>query len=182
MSTLPNFIARRPHVAEHDFAGVIVDPNGSHFQKGDEVFGWLPARTCFSCLFVALYPDCHREATTFSTGQGALAQYTRVHPDQLALKPRNIDFINAAGISLVALTAYQGLRLAKVEAGKTVFINGGSSSVGSMAVQMAKAQGCKVVSSCSTPNVELVKRLGADEVTASVSSFFYSDLVCATGN
>ena len=119
-----------------------------------------------------LHPDCYRQATTFSTGQGALAQYARVHADQLSRKPMSIEFTQAAGISLVAMTAYQGLRWAKLEAGQTIFINGGSSSVGSMAIQMAKAKGCKVVSSCSAPNVDLVKSLGADEVAPSTLSIF----------
>ncbi|KAF8507264.1 hypothetical protein JB92DRAFT_2735765 [Gautieria morchelliformis] len=146
MQTLPNFIARSPHVAEHDLAGVIVDPNDSEFKQGDEVFGWLPV------------------PMTLKTGQGALAQYARVHADQLARKPESIDFTQAAGISLAAMTAYQGLKLAKIKAGQAIFVNGGSSSVGSFAIQIAKAKGCKVVSSCSTANVELVKSLGADEV------------------
>lgn len=45
MRYAPNFIAKRPHVAEHDFAGTIVDPNGSGFKKGDAVFGWFPTCT-----------------------------------------------------------------------------------------------------------------------------------------
>lgn len=39
MGLLPNFIAKRPHVAEHDFAGIVVDGNGTEFQKGQEVYG-----------------------------------------------------------------------------------------------------------------------------------------------
>ena len=44
MGLLPNFIARRPHVAEHDFAGVVVDANGTEFENGQEVYGWIPLR------------------------------------------------------------------------------------------------------------------------------------------
>lgn len=43
MKLLPSFLARRPHIAEHDFAGVIVDSNRTDFKDGDEVFGWVPA-------------------------------------------------------------------------------------------------------------------------------------------
>ncbi|KAF8590536.1 NAD(P)-binding protein [Ramaria rubella] len=146
MGFLPNFAARRPHVAEHDIAGVVVDPNGSAFRKGDEIFGWFPV------------------TVTLSTGQGALAEYTRIRADHLAHKPTVIDFVQAAGIPLAAMTAYQGLRLAKLDAGQTILINGGSTSVGSFAIQMAKVRGCRVVSSCSTTNIELVKNIGADEV------------------
>lgn len=42
MGMLPNFIAKRPHVAEYDFAGVVVDANGTEFHEGQEVYGWIP--------------------------------------------------------------------------------------------------------------------------------------------
>lgn len=42
MKVLPNFVAHRPHVAEHDLTGVIADSNGTQFRNGDEVFGWIP--------------------------------------------------------------------------------------------------------------------------------------------
>ena len=80
------------------------------------------------------------------------------------------------------MTAYQGLRLAQIESDQTIFINGGSSSVGSFAIQIAKAKGCKVVSSCSTSNVELVKSLGADEVASLTTAVNLSDLFHAAGD
>ena len=42
MKFLPNLFAKRPHVAEHDFSGVIVDSNGTKFSNGDDVYGWIP--------------------------------------------------------------------------------------------------------------------------------------------
>lgn len=42
MRMLPNLFANRPHVAEHDFSGVIVDANGTSYSNGDNVFGWIP--------------------------------------------------------------------------------------------------------------------------------------------
>ncbi|KAF8504133.1 hypothetical protein BU17DRAFT_58327 [Hysterangium stoloniferum] len=145
MKLLPNFMAGRPHVAEHDLAGVIVDANDSNFTNGDEMFGWIPV-------------------LPLRTGRGALAQYVRIRADEISLKPTNIDFLQAAGISLAGLTAYQGIEYMKLEAGQTIFVNGGTTAVGSCAIQMAKAKGCIVVASCSTANVEIVKNLGADEV------------------
>ena len=43
MRVLPNLFANRPHVAEHDFSGVIVDANGTSYSNGDNVFGWIPS-------------------------------------------------------------------------------------------------------------------------------------------
>jgi NADPH:quinone reductase-like Zn-dependent oxidoreductase len=116
------------------------------------------------------------------TSQGALAQYTRLSADQLTHKPTNVDFTQAAGISLAGMTAFQSLKFAQLEAGQTIFINGGSSSVGSSAIQIAKAKGCKVVTSCSTANVELVKGLGADEVASLTTAVTPSDQVNAAGD
>jgi len=39
---LPNFIARRPVIAENDFSGIIANSNNSHWKNGDAVFGWFP--------------------------------------------------------------------------------------------------------------------------------------------
>jgi len=146
MRFAPNFIAKRPYIAEHDFAGTIVYPNKSNFSKGDAVFGWIPPQL------------------TFQTGQGALAQYVRVPADHVAPKPSNVDFTQASGMALVGMTAFQCLKLAGLEAGQTIFINGGTTGVGSTAIQIAKAKGCRVVATTSTPNVDIVKGLGADEV------------------
>ncbi|TVY14804.1 Zinc-type alcohol dehydrogenase-like protein, partial [Lachnellula arida] len=52
----------------------------------------------------------------------------------------------------------------RVEKGDRVFINGGSGGTGIFGIQMAKAAGCHVTTSCSTPNIELCQSLGADEV------------------
>jgi NADPH:quinone reductase-like Zn-dependent oxidoreductase len=146
MELLPNFIANsRPHTSENDLAGTVVDGNGTEFKVGDKVFGIIP------------YPN--------AGGQGALAEYAKVAASNLALVPPPLTTVQAAGLSLAGMTAYVSLvETGKIEAGQTVFINGGSSGTGSFAIQIAKAKGCKVIASCSGPNVDLVKSIGADEV------------------
>lgn len=77
------------------------------------------------------------------TNQGVLTQYTRVDASCLAPLPSNVSFIQAARFALAAETAWQGLfSLGNLEPGQRVFINGGSSSVGGYAIQMAKSKGC----------------------------------------
>jgi NADPH:quinone reductase-like Zn-dependent oxidoreductase len=49
MKTLPNVIAKRPVIPEHDLAGVIADANGSEFSAGDEVIGFIPLGDCHLC-------------------------------------------------------------------------------------------------------------------------------------
>ena len=151
MAMFPNFMARRPHVAEHDLAGVIVNANGTQFAAGDHVFGLIPFEV------------------TQKSGQGALAQYAIVPSTFLVPQPTNITSVEAAGLAVVGLTAYQGLRDAKLESGQTIFINGGSSGVGAFAIQIAKAKGYRVVASASSGNEALVRSLGADEVCSDSS-------------
>ncbi|KAF4322448.1 hypothetical protein BBO99_00002498 [Phytophthora kernoviae] len=99
------------------------------------------------------------------TAFGTLAEYVVAEEEFVAVKPRNLDFNEAAAVPSVALTAYAGMfRHAKLQKDQTVLILGGSSSVGMYAVQFAHALGARVIATTSTRNVELVKSLGADQV------------------
>ena len=107
-------------------------------------------------------------ASVISSGWGALAQYTRVRADLAVLRPKNVTPTQAAGIPLAALTAAEALgKHAHLAAGQSVFVNGGSTAVGSFAIQLAKAKGAKVAASASGKNEQYVRDLGADEVRVS---------------
>src|SRR6202023_3956003 len=94
---------------------------------------------------------------------GGYAEYDVVDEAETAMKPKSINFVEAASVPLVALTAWQALiDAAKLSAGQTVLIHGGSGGVGSYAIQIAKARGAKVIATASTPNQDLLKQLGAD--------------------
>jgi NADPH:quinone reductase-like Zn-dependent oxidoreductase len=82
----------------------------------------------------------------------------------IAKKPSNLTFEEAAAVSDGAMQALQALRLGKVGAGTRVVIYGGSGSLGTAAVQIAKHLGAHVTAVTSTPHVELVRALGADDV------------------
>jgi NADPH:quinone reductase-like Zn-dependent oxidoreductase len=93
------------------------------------------------------------------------AEYASVHEDSLVIKPAGISFEQAAAIPLAALTALQGLcDYGKIQPGQKVLVNGASGGVGSFAVQIAKALGAQVTGVCSTQNLELVRRIGAEQV------------------
>ncbi|MDD5263434.1 MAG: NAD(P)-dependent alcohol dehydrogenase [Candidatus Bipolaricaulis sp.] len=101
----------------------------------------------------------------FGEGVGAFAEYTCVPERWLAKKPTNLSFEQAAAVPMAAGTALQGLRDGgKIQAGQKVLVNGASGGVGTFAVQIAKALGAEVTGVCSTKNVEMVKKLGADRV------------------
>lgn len=94
---------------------------------------------------------------------GGYAQYAVASEVEAASKPKSISFIEAAGVPAVALTAWQALiDTAKLSAGQTVLIHGGSGGVGSFAIQIAKARGAKVIATASTANQDLLKQLGTD--------------------
>ncbi|MBI9043895.1 MAG: NAD(P)-dependent alcohol dehydrogenase [Anaerolineaceae bacterium] len=127
-----------------DVAGVVeaVGENISQFQPGDEVFG-------------------------LSFYNGAFAEYLCVpeSQSQLVLKPSNISYNDAAATPYAGFTALFCLRdLGCLQPGQKVLINGASGGTGTFAVQIAKAFGAEVTGVCSTPNIERVSSLGADEV------------------
>jgi NADPH:quinone reductase-like Zn-dependent oxidoreductase len=95
----------------------------------------------------------------------ALSRSTSVPEDFLGPKPANLTFEQAATIPLAGMTALQGLRdVGQIRAGQHVLIIGASGGVGTLAVQIAKSFGATVTGVCSTPNVELVRSIGADHV------------------
>ncbi|MBB2914534.1 NADPH:quinone reductase-like Zn-dependent oxidoreductase [Streptosporangium becharense] len=97
--------------------------------------------------------------------QGGFAEYVCVRESELAPKPKNLSFEQAAAVPLAAGTALLGLRdEGRIQAGQRVLVHGASGGVGTFAVQIAKAFGAEVTGVCSTRNVELVRSIGADEV------------------
>ena len=123
-----------------DLAGRVeaVGPNVTRFQPGDEVFGWA---------------------------DGAFAEYAAAPEDQLAPKPANLSFEQAAAVPTSGFAALQGLRdSGEIQPGQQVLIIGAAGAVGLFAVQLAKTFGTQVTGVASTTQLELVRSVGADEV------------------
>jgi NADPH:quinone reductase-like Zn-dependent oxidoreductase len=127
-----------------DIAGIVesVGSSVTEFKPGDEVFG-----------------------NVYESGLGGFAEYICVKTDELALKPTNISFEQAAATPEVGFTAIQGLRDdGKIQSGQKVLVNGASGGVGMFAVQYAKSVGAEVTGVTSTRNLDLVRSIGADHV------------------
>lgn len=127
-----------------DLAGLVVEVGSrvTRFKPGDSVF-----------------------ASTFDLGTGALAEFAVVPENAAAIKPANLDFVQAASIPMVGLTSWQALKeRAHLTPRQKVFIPAGSGGIGTFAIQLAKHLGAKVGTTTSTGNVDLVRSLGADEV------------------
>ena len=133
-----------PATLGSDLAGVVAEVGSrvTRFKAGDAVF-----------------------ASVFDLGTGSLAEFAVVPENAAALKPATLDFVQAASIPMVGLTAWQALKeRAQLRPGQKVFIPAGAGGIGTFAIQLAKHLGAKVGTTTSTGNVSLVQGLGADEV------------------
>ena len=114
---------------------------------------------------------------------GCYAQFALVHEDHLARKPQNLDFAEAAAAPLVLLTAWESLHdRAHVHKGASVLIHAGAGGVGHVAVQLAKAAGCRVLTTVgSAEKAALVMGLGADATVSYRNSDFVQAALDWTG-
>ncbi len=140
--------ARLPLVLGRDVAGVVecVGSAVRRFRPGDAVWGAV---------------DSFRD--------GAWAEFVAVGQRELAPKPANLDPEQAAALPYVGLTTWSALvGRAGLEPGNArglrALVHAGSGGVGSFAIQLLKAWGAWVATTCSTANVERVASLGADQV------------------
>ncbi|HRQ64123.1 MAG TPA: NADP-dependent oxidoreductase [Xanthomonadaceae bacterium] len=133
-----------PYVPGFDVSGVVaaVGEGIDGFAVGDPIFAML---------------DLNRG--------GAYAEYAIVKAGEAARKPESIGHVEAAALPLVTLTAWQALfDTAQLVSGQTVLIHGGSGGVGSVAIQLAKERGARVITTASLGNHDFARSLGADVV------------------
>ncbi len=101
----------------------------------------------------------------YGVGRGTFAGYACASEREVAPKPANLTFAQAAAMPVAATTALRALRdHGRVQPGQAVLINGAAGGVGTFAVQIAKAFGAETTGVCSTRNVEMVRSIGADRV------------------
>jgi NADPH:quinone reductase-like Zn-dependent oxidoreductase len=108
----------------------------------------------------------------YGFGHGAFAEYIAVPQDNLAPKPENLTFEQAAAVPLAAVTALQCLRAGGIRPAQHVLIVGASGGVGTFAVQIARHLGAQVTGVCSARHVDLVRRLGAGQVIDYIAQDF----------
>lgn len=133
-----------------DFAGTVADPNGSSWREGQRVAGFV-------------------YGTMAEPLRGAYAEYLIIGSSFVWAVPDSVSLQSASAINLPFATALQAifLRLGlpeTVASAIPVLINGGTSSVGLYAVQLAKLAGLYVIATGSKQNHDLLTSLGADVV------------------
>jgi len=125
-----------------DFAGVVesVGEGVADFKSDDEVIG-------------------------FSNNRNSQAEYVVVKKDQLVIKPSKVSWEQAGGLFVAGTTAYAAVRAVGLKEGDTVIISGAAGGVGSLAVQIAKKHGAKVIGIASEYNFEWLKKHGITPVS-----------------
>ena len=116
-------------------------------------------------------------------GPGGQAEYMSVNANFVFPYPETLDPVEAGGMPIVFLTSYHLLKSrGQVQAGDTVLVQAGASGVGSVAIQLAKAWGAKVIATASTQEkLDLAESLGADVAINYATQDFESAVQEQTG-
>jgi len=156
-----------PMIMGSDGAGIIelVGKDVSDLSEGDNVL-IQPLTFCGKCRWCKQKKEnyCEKWGIYGENQDGTQCEFIAVNADHLRIIPQGMSFEEAAAFPLVAETAFAMLiDRANIQKGETVFIWGASSGVGSMAIQIAKAKGCKVISSVgSIQKGDLATKIGVD--------------------
>jgi NADPH:quinone reductase-like Zn-dependent oxidoreductase len=158
-----------PHISGSDIAGVIEEVGGQvdGVKVGERVLV-SPGLSCWRCEFCLAGQDnfCRTYSIIGAIRDGGYAEYVSVPFRNVLPMPGNLTFEQAAAFPLVSVTASHMLfALAGLQHGETVLVMGAGSGVGSMAVQMAKLAGARVITTVgSDDKIPKAVLLGADAV------------------
>ena len=132
-----------------DFSGIIKDVGSDQdistadLKQGDEVYG---------------------QASVTKGGSGAFAEVAVTNIDNIAFKPKNLSFEEAAALPLVGVSAWQALvENMNLSQGQKILIHGGAGGIGSIAIQLAKNLDAFVTTTVNSDDAQYVQSLGADE-------------------
>lgn len=146
-----------PAITGHDISGVVeeVGADVTEFEVGDEVY-YTPQ------IF---------------GGPGSYAEHHVADVDLVGRKPENLSHVEAASLTLVGGTVWEALvTRAQLTVGETILVHGGTGGVGTIAIQVAKAIGARVITTARAADHDVVRSLGADEVV-DYTATDYSDAV-----
>jgi NADPH2:quinone reductase len=151
-----------PAVTGHDISGVVEELGSDvrEFAVGDEVY-YTPK------IF------------------GAAGSYAEQHVADVELvgrKPRNLSHLEAASLTLVGGTVWEAfVQRAQLRVGETILIHGGAGGVGTIAIQVAKAIGARVITTARARDHDFVRTLGADEAIDFTAEDYVESVARLTG-
>ena len=122
-----------------DFAGRVdsVGAGVTAFVPGDDVFGWSDKRS-------------------------AQAEYVVISTEQVIAKPPALDWFRAGSLKVAATTAVAAVRAVSLKRGETVAVSGAAGGVGSLAVQLAKRTGARVIGIASDESAPFLRSVGVE--------------------
>ena len=149
-----------PFVLGWDCAGIVeeVGESVTKFKVGDEVYG---------------YPE-------FARG-GTYAEFVAVDESQIALKPKTLSFAESASLPMTAQAALTSLETAQLQSNQRILIHGGAGGVGTIAIQVAKAIGARVITTALARDHDFVRSLGADEAIDFMAEDYVKAVLRQTG-
>jgi NADPH2:quinone reductase len=134
-----------------------VGPGATRFRRGDVVMGLVPG--------------------------GGYAEYARVHESNALRVPERLSLIEAGAIPETYFTVWTNVfERGRLQAGETLLVHGGTSGIGTTAIQLAKAFGASVIATAgSAAKCEACRRLGADVAVDYREQDFVAETLAATG-
>ena len=166
---LPGINLPLPMILGSDGAGTIVEigTDVNKWKLGDEVV-IQPGTFCGKCAHCTDGNEnyCHQYGIIGETENGVQAEYIVVDPVNIHAKPDHLSFSEAASMQLVFMTAYQMLiKRAKIQKSETVLVFGGTSGVGSAAIQISRDIGAYVIATVgSREKIKHAEKMGANNV------------------
>ncbi|MGH2575473.1 MAG: zinc-binding dehydrogenase [Ignavibacteria bacterium] len=165
----PGLALNFPHIPGGDISGIAVKIGSGvkNFKPGDRVLAW-PITACGKCewclkgrrglCFNWQYFGMHK--------RGGYAEYAAVSENSLINLPDNVSFEDAACLPVAGMPAYHGLvSIANLKKGESFFIWGGTSGLGTIAVQLAKNTGCTVFATAGREEkIQKLKEMGVDHI------------------
>jgi NADPH2:quinone reductase len=152
-----------PAITGHDVSGVVerAGPGVTDFKPGDEVF---------------------YTTKIFGPKGGSYAEYNVVPQELVTHKPVNLSHAQAASITLVGGTAWEALvTRARLQPAESILVHGGAGGVGTIAIQLAKAMGARVFTTCRSEQSEFLISLGADATIDYERSDYVQEIARLTG-
>ena len=185
-SGIPSLKTSFPMVLGSDGAGKIIEvgANVKNFKEGDDILV-QPGIFCEKCKLCKQGKEnyCSKYGIIGENYSGIQSEYAILNPINIYLKPSCLDYNEAASMPLTFITAYEMLvKRAKLQKNETVLIYGGSSGVGSAAIQICKDIGANIITTAGNSiKSKFCFDLGADYVVNHNYSNMYDKIKKITG-
>lgn len=166
---IPSYHVPLPHISGSDIAGVVeeIGTEVTDVKVGQPVFV-SPGLSCWRCDMCLSGRDnmCRTYQIIGAQVQGGYAEFVKVPAVNVIPIPSGLSFEEAAAFPLVSVTAWHMLfSLAGLRPGEDVLVMGAGSGVGSIAIQLVRAAGARVITTVgSEDKISKAKALGADDV------------------